>query len=202
MVKDMTYSNLFITGVDKNARWMLPWFEDNLKKHNPGAELKVYDFDKEFLESSGWFKKPAAMRHAARLSKKVCWIDVDCEIKDNIEDIFNYTEPHKLSMVEDAPWSKRRGETWHNSGVVAFEDNPYILSIWHNMVIKNPLVGDQEVLHEYLKQGMNRLIYIRDLPRQYNTLRLDVLDETTPKNIKIMHWTGAKGKQEIKRLIK
>jgi len=28
-----------------------------------------------------------------------------------------------------------------------------------------------------------------------------VLDNTTPKNIKIMHWTGAKGKQEIKRLI-
>ncbi len=201
MVKAMSYSNLFISGCDKNARWMQKWFERNFKKHNPNADLKIYDFDKEFSESAGWFKKPAAMLDAAKQANKVCWIDIDCHIKDNVEAIFDYTEPNKLCMVEDVPWSKRRGETWHNSGVVAFENNPPILKMWYDMVVQNPSVGDQEVLHEYVRQGMNRLIYIKDLPRQYNTLRLDVLDNTTPKNIKIMHWTGAKGKQEIKRLI-
>ena len=44
---------------------------------------------------------------------------VDGEIQ-NIDEIFDLLEPQKLSMVEDKPWSWRRGHVWHNSGVVGF----------------------------------------------------------------------------------
>jgi len=205
--------NLFITGCDVNTEWMLPWFVENFRKHNPNAKLMIFDFGMEgshFPElrkslrgnqDKGWFKKPAAMISASRIAKKVCWLDTDCHVKANIEDIFDLTEPNKLMMVEDKPWTKRRGEKWHNSGVVAFEDRPNILDEWASAVAINPKIGDQEVLHRLVREGMRRMIHIHDLPRKYNTLRLDLLDDTAPDNISIMHWTGPKGKDEIRRMM-
>jgi hypothetical protein len=63
------------------------------------------------------------------------------------------------------------------------------------------MYGDQDVLHNILREGLKRMIHISDLPKNYNTLRIDLIDNTAPKNIKMMHWTGAKGNQEIKRQI-
>lgn len=205
-------SNLFITGCDVNRQWQLPWFVDNFKKHNPKAELLIYDFGmkensfsnisvKHLSQDKGWFKKPSAMMKASLIADKVCWLDTDCEVRTNIEDIFNYTEPNKLCMVEDVPWSKRRGETWHNSGVVAFQGTPSILGEWATEVSYNPKVGDQEVLHTMLSDPLKRMIHIKDISREYNTLRIDLIDNTAPKNIKVMHWTGVKGNDYIKGLL-
>ena len=102
-------------------------------------------------------------------------------------------------MAQDKPWSIRRQETWHNSGMVAFQGVPVILKKWAEEVQRSPVVGDQEVLHTMIRIGMNRLIHIEDLPRQYNTLRIDLIDKSEPNNIKVMHWTGQKGKEEIMR---
>tara|TARA_R110000822_G_scaffold101565_3_gene227758 strand:- start:2838 stop:3473 length:636 start_codon:yes stop_codon:yes gene_type:complete len=205
-------SNLFITGCDHNTQWQLPWFVENFKKHNPNAELLIFDFGmndapfsnitkKHTSQDKGWFKKPSAMMESALVADKVCWLDTDCEVRANIEDIFEYTEPNKLCMVEDVPWSTRRGETWHNSGVVAFERTPNILSAWATEVSYNPNVGDQEVLHSMLSDPLKRMIHIKDISREYNTLRIDLLDNTAPKNIKVMHWTGAKGNDHIRGLL-
>ena len=197
----MNYSKLFITGCDSTTRWILPWFEENFYRHNPDAELKVYDFDTFKPELKGWFKKPAAMLDAARLSQKVCWLDTDCEVRADLDDIFTYLEPNKLGMVEDVPWSRRRAEKWHNSGVVAFDGCPIILSEWAAAVQQNPQVGDQEVLHGLTREGLRKMIHITDLPRDYNTLRLDLIDNSTPADIKVMHWTGAKGKDKIRSMM-
>jgi len=205
-------SKLFITGCDSKTEWMLPWFVENFRKHNPNAELVIFDFGMESSlypelrkshrsQDQGWFKKPSAMVKASALAEKICWLDTDCEVKANIEDVFDYIEPNKLAMVEDVPWSTRRREKWHNSGVVAFTGRPAILDKWVGEVAINPVAGDQEVLHMLVRSGMNRLIHIKDLPRQYNTLRLDLQDKSQPNNIKIMHWTGPKGKQYIKEVM-
>src|SRR5210317_1813547 len=118
----MKSSKLFITGCDYNTEWMLPWFVENFKKHNPETELVIYDFGMrgglypEMRKSlrgnqdKGWFKKPAAMLNASQLADNVCWIDTDCEIVGNINGIWEHLEPNKLLMAEDLPWSKRRGE--------------------------------------------------------------------------------------------
>ena len=201
MEKVMSYSKLFITGCDSSTRWTLPWFEKNFYRHNPDAQLKVYDFDKFKPELRGWFKKPAAMLDASRIAKQVCWLDTDCEVRADLDDIFTYLEPNKLGMVEDVPWSRRRGEKWHNSGVVAFNECPIILNEWVAATQHNPQEGDQEILHGLTREGMRKMIYITDLPRDYNTLRLDLIDNSTPKNIKIMHWTGAKGKEKIRSMM-
>ena len=52
----MKSSKLFITGCDASTRWMLPWFKENFYKHNPNAELQIYDFDVDFNHTEGWFK--------------------------------------------------------------------------------------------------------------------------------------------------
>jgi hypothetical protein len=209
----MKSSKLFITGCDYNTEWMLPWFVENFKKHNPETELVIYDFGMrgglypEMRKSlrgnqdKGWFKKPAAMLNASQLADNVCWIDTDCEIVGNINGIWEYLEPNKLLMAEDLPWSKRRGEKWHNSGVVAFQSTPKILSEWAAEVSVNPIQGDQEVLHMMVKDGLKRMIHITDLPRKYNVLRIDHLDKTVPKDPKIFHWTGQKGKDKIRSLM-
>ena len=197
----MSSSNLFITGCDYTTNWQLEWFKENFYKHNPKANLLVYDFDEFEPNLKGWFKKPRAMLDASFKAINVCWLDTDMEVKDNIEDIFNYIEPNKLAMVEDVPWSVRRGEKWHNSGTVAFTSRPSILMDWVKSVDYNQVVGDQEILHEIVKTGLRRHIHITDLPREYNTLRIDLLDNTAPKKIKVMHWTGKKGKEHIWRLI-
>lgn len=201
-----SYDEIFITGCDSKTRWMLPWFEQNFYKHNPNCNLHVYDFDKHFTNDSHWFKKPLAMLEATKIANKVCWLDTDIEVRAPIFDIFNFIHPLKLTMVEDGPWSLRRGETWHNSGVVAFEGRPAILEQWASATtfanqVYNPLYGDQDILHKILKKGMNRLIHINTISKSYNTLRLDLTDNTAPKDIKCMHWTGRVGKEAIRKQI-
>jgi hypothetical protein len=209
-------NNLFITGCDAKTEWMLPWFMNNFRKHNSITPIQIFDFgmspamhDKysrmitqHRTQDPGWFKKPSAMLKASKMSEKIVWLDTDCEIRDNVEDIFDRIVPNKLSMAIDQPWSNRRGEPWHNSGVVGFQNQPQILKEWVTSTMFTDLPGDQEVLHTMVKSGMKRMMHIEDLPKMYNTLRLDIMDNTTPKNIKIMHWTGQKGKEEIRKQIK
>ena len=213
MERLMKLSKAFITGCDDKTEWQLPWFYDNLKKFSK-TTLIVFDFGmseemkRVFAaqplegDEQGWFKKPKAMIEATKLADKVCWLDTDCQVLDTVDDVFDYVEPNKIAMVEYVPWSTRRQEKWHNSGVVAFQSRPNILDEWYAAVKANPMVGDQEVLHSLVREGMRRMIHITDLPRKYNTLRLDLQDGTAPENPAIMHWTGVKGKEKIEQMIK
>ena len=193
-------TRVFITGCDKKTEWQLPWFKANFEKHMPNENLVVYDFNKG--SQAGWFNKPATMLHASKKYDQVCWLDTDCEIRGDISDIWDTVQDNTLGMVEDIPWSMRRGSTWYNSGVVAFKKTPEILRIWDQLIKKNTIsVGDQEVLHDYLNIGLHNLMYITPLNNRYNALRLQIQDNTLPRNISVMHWTGKKGDVEIKRQI-
>jgi hypothetical protein len=200
MVKHMTSSKLFITGCDRNTRWMEKWFVQNFSSHNPGSKIHVYDFDSSFTNSVGWFKKPDAMLDAAKKADSVCWLDIDCEVLGHLGNIWEYLEPNKLGMVEDKPWSSRQGTTWHNSGVVAFNGTPDILKTWKGGCVRTNERGDQEVLHKLLADPLTRLSNITTLPNRYNVLRLQHIDKTLPKSPLIHHWTGNKGKEHIRNL--
>ena len=195
---------LFITGFDQSSSWMYDWFMENFLKHSK-LPIHVYDFDKfqaPINDQRNWFKKPFAMLNAATKAEKVCWIDIDCHVKASPDKIFNFTSKNQLTMAEDRPWTTRRGQKWHNSGVVAFQGEPRILQEWAFKITLNETeTGDQEVLHSMMTDDLKRLTYITDLPREYNTLRIDLLDSTAPKDIKIMHWTGGKGKEVIRGMI-
>ena len=213
---------LVVTGCDSNTEWQLPWFIDNYTKHNT-IPLCVADFGmsetmlnainknpnvycimhlnkEENEDSKAWFYKPIAMSNVP--SKQGVWIDTDCEVLGNIEAIFRHIEPNKLSMVIDRPWLTRREEEWHNSGVVGFQGKPEILTKWAKECKNNPVVGDQEVLHSILNP-ITTMTYIKELPNIYNWLRLQVeVDGEDSKDKKIMHWTGPKGNDRIRGLMK
>ena len=199
----MTSSKIFITGCDSNHKWILPWFEKNFYKHNPDAKLIVFDFDHLYTDLDGWFKKPAIMLHASTMADQVCWLDTDCEVKGNLDGIWQYVHPNKISMCIDEPWTRRRGDrgNWYNSGVVAFQSPlPAVLLEW-NRVIAEKLtneVGDQEVLN-WMMGGdpLRELTHISSMPKIYNTLRIDLLDNTAPADPKNVHKTGLKGKNKI-----
>ena len=107
-------SNVFVTGCDHNTEWQLPWFIENFERYND-TKLIIADFgimnypdgDYTYIDMSrnkaqGWFKKPSTLISVAELGyDKVCWIDTDCQILDDISDIFSYSERDKLGMVED-----------------------------------------------------------------------------------------------------
>jgi hypothetical protein len=225
MVKLMKlFDKAFLTGCDEKTEWMLPWFLENYSKwNNTPLIFANFGVSKDCLKAikdksknnpikhivdmtkhkeKGWFKKPKSMLDASELSEYTCWIDTDFEILSDMSSVFNYVEENRLGMVEDKPWSARRGEVWHNSGIVAFKGTPLILHQWVGLVRTKPSVGDQETLHEMLKEHpLQRMIYITSLPNEYNWLRIQLLDGQDSKKKKAIHWTGYKGKDKIRSLM-
>ena len=210
-------SECFLTGCDKNTEWQLPWFIDNYSNHTK-TPLIIADFgmSEEMLTSvssfahriitckaNGWFSKIEAMLEAAHQEfNRVCWLDTDCQVMANPKGIFNYVVHNKLTMVKDHPWTKRRPENgdWHNTGVVAFEGRPPTLRQWMSVADKKEHRGDQEVMHAMIGgDAMRKMMMIADAPHRFNVLRLDHIDNNVPENPVIMHWTGEKGKDEIRR---
>ena len=209
------YDEAFLTGCDKNHEWFLEWFIVNYKKHVKTplvfADFGITETALEYVRKNvhavmdmtksaekGWFKKPLSMLSCP--AKKTVWIDLDCQIIDNIDRIFTLLEPNKLNMVEDKPWTKRRKELWHNSGVVGFIDKPVILTQWAQQVKANPKVGDQEVLHSMLNP-ITKIGAINDLPNEYNVMRIQTEADNYQGKIKVMHWTGPKGKDKIRSML-
>lgn len=212
-----SFDKVFLTGCDFKTEWMIGWFLRNFNRYNKApiifANFGVTEaalnhvsscasvIDMTNTSGEGWFKKPQAMIEASKLARKVCWIDTDCQVLANLNDVFDLIEPNKIAMVQDTPWTERGKETWHNTGVVAFEDQPTILNDWVKAVRTNPVQGDQEVLHSILRQDLKRHIHTTTLPPEYNWLRLMLQDGMDSKKKKVMHWTGPKGKAHIRGII-
>lgn len=213
----------YITGCDKNTEWQLPWFIKNFDEHinRKDNRLIIADFGMTpdmkrwagrngyILEvnRNGWFSKVEAMMKVLYTmgGGDYCWLDTDCQVLRSPNGIFGFVEQNKLTMVKDHPWSSRRPQQgeWFNSGVIAFNNesgNPPILSEWLKECQTGKHRGDQEALHYMFSlNNMKRVTCLLEAPHVYNVLRLDVQDETVPSYPSIMHWTGAKGNDEIRR---
>ena len=102
-------------------------------------------------------------------------------------------------MVEDRPWTKRKPNngTWYNSGVVLTDHN-WNLRRWLLLCEKEPVGGDQEILHHSLSE-IQKIGVIEPLPHKYNTLRLDYIDGINIKNPLVIHHTGEKGNNIIRK---
>lgn len=215
----MSKQRCFVTGCDSNTQWMLEWFVNNYHKHNKTPlvfadfgvtqEMRAWVYQSGYFAeiidppkqtTGGWFYKPATLYISPY--EETCWIDTDIHVLGDISGIFEYVEDGKLAMVEDKPWTKRRGETWHNSGVVAIRGKPPILRNWMLECTRNPKIGDQEVLHEMVRiNPMMRMMNISTVPDIYNYLRLNLVDGLDNPNKLCMHWTGPKGKDQIRKLM-
>ena len=206
--------NIVLTGCDVNTEWQLPWFLQNVKRHNPNITIVVADFGmsdkmKKSLTHEtfvvdgpqGWFKKPRAMIQAAEYGEKVVWLDTDCEVRGDVSYLFDNIHPEMLSMGVDRPMNRRHPHlgTWYNSGVVGFTGTPQILIDWELECRDTRQRGDQEVLHVMFKgNDIVKSQKINPYHHRYNTLRIDIIDGVADPNPVIMHWTGPKGNLVIK----
>jgi hypothetical protein len=202
-------NNIFITGADKKCEWLLPWWYRNYSANN-NIPIIIADFglssqgldwcEKNNLEvqkvegSKGWHMKPSALSQINKGEKRV-WIDVDCQVLKKIDNIFDYVVEDKLTCSEDTYHSW--GCKWQ-TGVVGVMGNPEILKEWEEKCL-NPsgpyARGDQELLWELIKEKGKG--YINRLPQNFNWLRMALHYGHRHKDMRIVHWTGEKGKKII-----
>lgn len=203
----------FITGVDQNHEWMLQWWVNNVRKHNK-SHITLCDFgmspaisewarnnSDHFIKyephhKCAWFYKTQCLLDSPY--EKTCWLDSDCQVVANIEDIFDYVEEGQIGITKDVPRSN--GEWWA-TGVVVVKGQPDILKGWHMVAEKAHLRGDQEAFRSMLEQVPEFQKDIVEVPNEYQWLRLQLARRIDSPNKKVIHWTGPTGKQHIRSML-
>ena len=203
---------MILTGVDTNHEDLLPWWLNNAIKHNTNENIGVWDFgmsstmrekiQKEYPNvwlsialdknpNSGWFYKLHAVIDAPE--KRVAWLDVDCEILTNIEDVFNLVPPEMIGLTRD--WV--RGNWWA-TGVIVVNDRPDLLYKWNDRLLRNDGIrGDQEALEALI--GKDTHEEIQELPQEYQWLRISLNQGKDSPTKKVIHWTGPVGREHIRK---
>ena len=203
---------MILTGVDTNHEDLLPWWLNNAIKYNTNENIGVWDFgmsqkmreriQKEYPNvwlsialdknpNSGWFYKLHAVIDAPE--KRVAWLDVDCEILTNIEDMFNLVPPDMIGLTRD--WV--RGNWWA-TGVIVVNDRPKLLYDWNVRLNANDGIrGDQEALQDLI--GNNTHEEIQELPQEYQWLRISLNQGKDSPTKKVIHWTGPVGRDHIRK---
>lgn len=194
-----------VTGCDISFEWMLEWWYRNYSRHNK-YPICFADFgmsrrqaawcaergtvlDLRFPSRHTWFKKPFAILSCP--FERIVWMDIDCEVRKDIGQIFEYAgrgiavtlDPHNHWVKSDQVIA---------SGVVGVSWGNETMVDWAKACLHTPLRGDQEVLNSITDNRRGERII---MPPEYQWLRLD----GDNRNAYIMHWTGSKGKEVIKR---
>ena len=205
---------MILTGVDSNHEDLLPWWLNNAIKHNSNENIGVWDFgmssamrekiQKEYSDvwlsislekrkDSGWFYKLHAVIDAPE--KRVAWLDVDCEILTNIEDVFDMVPDDMIGLTRD--WV--RGNWWA-TGVIVVNGRPDLLYNWNDRLLSGDIRGDQEALEALV--GKDTHSQIQELPQDYQWLRLSIANGKDSPTKKVVHWTGPEGKRIIRESMK
>jgi hypothetical protein len=214
-----------VTGCDGHHAWMIPWWLDRLKKHNPNIEVafadfgglsdaiqkKIYESVDVYIDLTGakvdreWFKKPLAIYHCP--FDKVIWMDSDCEVQGDISQMFNWCNDSHIGLTWDIGPGFNRGINGNTlkravaSGVVVTHPKNELIREWCDMCLRaRHIRGDQEVLNWMLddrKHKKNITTKIKIMPKTFQWLRLEGYNP----NALIMHWTGIDGKNHIAKQI-
>jgi hypothetical protein len=122
-----------------------------------------------------WFQKPFACLHTP--FPLTCWIDLDCEVKGDIEPLFQTVKDEdEIALVPEPEYVQKKlcelgtidqGETSYNDGVIAFRKGAKIIDQWIDVSThqNDEFLGDSETL--------TRTIYLhrpalKELPSIYN----------------------------------
>ncbi|MBI2742460.1 MAG: hypothetical protein HYX48_00890 [Chlamydiales bacterium] len=150
-----------------------------------------------------WFKKPLALLSSP--FSRGLWIDLDCQINGSVDPIFHALtddaeiglarEPYLLQSYEEVKGILLPEEVSYNAGVVLFKQGARILQEWAKEAIERggEYPTDQHALSRVIYLSQPALI---ELPQVYNWLRIFGPNSEAL----IYHFTGGKGKAEIKAL--
>ncbi len=168
---------MIITGVDKNHEDLVIWWYEQVRKHNPNVKIGIWDFGMSFVmrevvkgiyawlsdpithsSNIGWFNKTRAVINTP--SQSVAWLDVDCQVLQNIEEIFSLVPPDTIGLTRD--WVR---DNWWATGVIVVNDRPKLLEHLNNKFIKTAIRADQEKLDE--RVGKKEHQQIQEQPQEY-----------------------------------
>ncbi len=131
----------------------------------------------------GWFYKPFAMLLSPY--ETTLWIDLDCELCNSIEPIFDLlSKDDEISILKDPGREKI-----YNSGVVLFRKKNKLIEKWAKtcLTTNSQFIGDDYIL-SYLIEKEN--YKIKDLPSDYHWMAgLGMNPKAT-----IIHWASNWGK--------
>ncbi len=112
---------------------------------------------------AAWFKKPLAFLYAPYSFS--LWIDLDCEIRGNLEPLFNALSfGADIALVPERE-QRSKEEITYNSGVVAFRRKSAILHQWADLCYhaNDQFMGDQNALSRAIRLHRPPLAPLPDL---------------------------------------
>jgi len=199
--------NGILTGADESAEWMLPWWFDNLREHNPDLKVAFADFGmspqmRQWCRRRGhvvevpeagpqaWHRKPFALMKCG--FQRMAWIDADCEIRGPLDQLFDFaSEGIGLTLDPHSQWIEQPGGL--ATGVVACSHGEPAIEEWGKAILAGEHRGDQEALNSIRGRLQDRITI---MPPELQRLRLD----GDSSEATIMHWTGPDGKSRIAHL--
>lgn len=128
-----------------------------------------------------WFKKPLAMLQSP--FEKSVWMDLDCEVCQPIDGIFEGIEKGKLGVVR----VEKRG--MYNSGVVVFDQESPLLRAWAKACLEEhgDVIGDETVLSQIIRKKKYPFM---EVGKEYNWM----MGWGYNPRIKVAHWAANWGK--------
>jgi len=198
-----------VTGADQKTEWMLAWWLDRLRKHNPGIPVAFADFGMspgargwcaergEVLDVGaktrlkGWMNKPTAICWAP--FDRVVWLDTDCEVRGDLSPLFDMGG---FRMVRDGYNRFDTTPEAYNTGVVACDHGEPAIVDWARRILRDAMAyrGDQECFNAMVAEG--DIEAPEELPARFNRLRMA---GEPPADSAVVHWTGPDGKERIRR---
>lgn len=208
-----------LTGCDKEQEWMLEWWYNKYTTNSYKYPLYFCDFgmsekarewclergevitlDPKIKYEKVWFKKPFFLLEA--LAKKLLWIDLDCEVQQNLQPLIDGYGNSKIAMALDRNYMFGRpdifkpGEIMYQNGVIAVSHGDPIVEDWceYTPTHYTKHRGDNELL---VRMMFEKKYQPEVIPEDHHWVRVD---GKNPKAT-IFHWHGLQGKKLIKEMI-
>jgi len=196
-----------MVGADRRQEWLLPWWHEAFRRHNPDLPVAFADFglSPEMLawcrrrgrvvaaapppSGLAWHAKPFAMLRTPFLL--TAWLDADCEVRGELSPLLKAAEAGFAVTRETCRrvgWAAEPVAT----GVVAFRRGNPLVREWARAVLAGRFRGDQEALNAIADA---RHPGVTVLPGRFQRLRLE--GDLDPDAL-VMHWTGPAGKALVR----
>ena len=213
---------ILVAGVDADVDWLIPWWFENLRKHNDlpvaFADFGMSTAMHEWCAQRGLivdvtdvpvpslsFRKPFAILRAP--FRKMLCLEPDCEVRGPVAPLLDRCRDGRLGLAPAAPGRSVAAEAeggWFamcppdtlmwDAGVVAVCHGHSVIADWAAEALagKHPYRGDNEALALVVARGGYGVDQI-PLTLAFNRHR-------GPDNgATVFHWTGPRGKVLLKQ---
>ncbi len=145
------------------------------------------DWDKRLL----FFLKPFFFLQTPY--RKTLWLDLDCEVRCSLNEIFDYLEDPGICVTLDLNLSSTQKKTIYNGGVIGFsQGHPLILEWAKRTYDQNAFFhSDQELLSHLIAIRNERISVLPSLYQWSHYHQDNGL-------ARIVHWHGERGKKAIR----